>query len=79
MSADDVIAALASMSDWPRLVQEAAERHLEACYEAEEAYELGDDDVESPACAPFCGCITCVVREVLYAAWPIIQEHREDG
>lgn len=27
-----------------------------------------------PSCGPYDGCQTCVVREVLDAAWPIIEE-----
>lgn len=51
----------------------AAEKHLYACYAAEEALDEGADigDADTPACAPFCGCTTCDVREVLYAAWPV--------
>jgi hypothetical protein len=50
--------------------QAVAEKHLEACYEAlwwEETDGIGDAP-ESPAIAPFCGCTTCVVREVLFAS-----------
>ena len=64
------------MTDDPAaLAQKAAEAHLDACFEAMWAYDEGDDEVESPALAPFCGCQTCIVREVLWAAWPIITEH----
>lgn len=56
------------------LAQRAAEKHLIACMEA--LYEQdGGNEVESPASGPFCGCETCVIREVLYAAWPIFEEH----
>lgn len=57
--------------------QQAAERHLAACQEALWAADQ-EPDVdkwpETPASAPFCGCDTCVVREVLYAAEPILEE-----
>jgi hypothetical protein len=59
------------------VAQRAAERHLAACQEAMyESEEEADPDKwpESPASAPFCGCDTCVVREVLYIAWPILEE-----
>jgi len=26
-----------------------------------------------------CGCDACVVREVLYAAWPILREAAQNG
>lgn len=57
--------------------QRAAEEHLAACQEALYAEEdYGDTDVAagSPAIAPFCGCDTCVVREILHAAWPFMLE-----
>lgn len=50
-------------------LQKACEDHLEACYEA-----MWDDDGNethekpSPSFGPFCGCNTCVVREVLSVA-----------
>lgn len=56
--------------------QMAAEKHLAACWAAEDACDEGADigDVDTPACAPFCGCSTCEVREVLYAAWPVFTD-----
>lgn len=50
--------------------QQVAEAHLAACWEAEELAE-DDPSADTPACAPFDGCPTCEVREVLYAAWPV--------
>ena len=65
------------MRDFELEAQKAAEAHLAACTEAmfawEEAGEV-DESIVSPAIAPFCGCDTCVVREVLYAAWPIMEQ-----
>lgn len=58
--------------------QRAAEAHLEACQEAQWDNDEGGD-MESPASAPFCGCDTCVVREVLFAAWDIIFEAAKSG
>jgi hypothetical protein len=58
-------------------MQQAAERHLLLCWEAsyeEENAEVGTE-VPSPAVGPFCGCETCVVREVLAGAWPKIEEY----
>lgn len=57
--------------------QKAAEQHLEAIYEFEETYleEYPNGDVmESPSVGPWCGCLTCVVRETLHAAWPSLRE-----
>lgn len=54
-------------------VQRLAEEHLSACNEA-----LYDDEGtisgeivgrDSPAIGPYCGCDTCIVREVLWVTW----------
>lgn len=34
---------------------------------------------EDPSTAPYCGCETCVIREVLSAAWPVIEEGVRSG
>jgi hypothetical protein len=61
-------------SDPSERAQELAERHLAACQEALWSEDAGEAEVaESPACGPFCGCDTCIVREVLYAACPAIE------
>ena len=63
------------IEDYGLAAQRVAEAHLAACSEGLYAEEEGESsDFESPASAPFCGCETCVVREVLYAAWPIIAD-----
>ena len=49
-------------------IHDAAEQHLIACFDAFYAEEEGLDET-SPAYGPFCGCHTCIVREVLTAAW----------
>lgn len=65
--------------------QQAAEAHLIAVWEAEQALDYaleahgdpeGDGEAlpESPASAPWDGCDTCTVREVLHAAWPILHD-----
>jgi hypothetical protein len=58
-------------------IQKAAERHLNLVWEAEYAQEEAEDGVEvpTPAIAPFCGCETCIVREVLAGAWPEIEAY----
>lgn len=57
--------------------QRAAEERLELCtavlYDQEEAD--GVFALEDPSSAPFCGCTTCEVREVLDAAYPHIRAH----
>lgn len=59
--------------------QAAAEAHLYACHEALSADEEGEGIIDSPASAPFCGCETCEVREVLFAAWPFLKLAALDG
>lgn len=52
--------------------QKAAEARIMACMD-----ELHDDDgetMETVAVAPFCGCYTCIVREIIDAAWPALYE-----
>jgi hypothetical protein len=60
------------LSDYGQDAHQAAIAHLAACFEALDAEEAGES-VDSPASAPFCACEDCVVREVLHAAFPILQ------
>ena len=55
--------------DYGLEAQRAAEEHLSLCLEAE-----WDEEVDDPSSAPFCGCLTCIVREVLHAAWPVLEQ-----
>jgi hypothetical protein len=63
--------------DYRNQAQKAAELHLEVL----DGLEYLDSDSpaisalqgESTAYGPYCGCQTCVVREILYAAWPYAQ------
>lgn len=50
----------------------AAEMRLQDCWAA-----LLDNDqlAEARLSAPYCGCDTCVVREVLDAAYPHLRQH----
>ncbi len=54
--------------------QQAAEKRLSICWEVEEyADEDLPPELEAEAAAiaaPFCGCQTCEIREVLDAAYP---------
>lgn len=71
--------------DWGALAQTKAEKHLAAC-EAGLWCEQGECELEqphdpanpicarqSPACAPYCGCQTCQIREILWVAWPYVE------
>lgn len=64
--------------DWGARAQRAAEQHVHDCIEAEESASDGVD-VASPASEPFCDCLKCIIRETLYAAWPVIEEALRDG
>jgi hypothetical protein len=68
--------------EFERHVQAKAEQHLNACLEALDASDAGEE-VESPAFALFDGCNTCVIREVLMVCWDEMwaraqQEAREE-
>lgn len=53
------------MTDHAANAQQAAEKHLEACWAS-----LDDPELEPETLAPYCGCLTCEVRETLHAAAP---------
>jgi hypothetical protein len=59
---------MSDLDDIERLsqnAQRAAEARLFDCFDG-----LYDDESGDSAVGPFCGCYTCIVREVLDAAWP---------
>ncbi len=58
--------------DLGQLAHQAAEKHLEACWEALDAESEGEVVDWPETIAPFCGCLTCQVRETLSAAWPLL-------
>lgn len=67
-------------SDLETAAHLAAEKHLADCREAYWHDEMCDPDQceccdipVSPAYAPFDDCNSCIVREVLSAAWPFLQ------
>lgn len=49
-------------------VEKSALEHLAACNEAMFAYDEGRGEIEDPATAPYDGCDTCIVREILTVA-----------
>lgn len=50
--------------------QEAAELRISDLW----AYENDELDEEPDSAGPFCGCLTCEVREILDAAYPYLAE-----
>lgn len=66
--------ARAAAPDWGMRMQEAAELYMAAVADAYLREEEGQQDVHSPAVAPYDGCDTCTIREVLAGAWPVIVE-----
>jgi hypothetical protein len=67
--------------DFEAQIQRKAEAHLDACFAEMEAWqERADLETEgSPAFAPFCGCTTCIVREVLMSVWDdLVNEIKSD-
>lgn len=73
--------------DFAHEAQQAAEKRLEAC---DAVMDLEGEDYNDPAiraqyekayeglAGPYDGCTTCIVREVLDAVWPILQEAAKD-
>lgn len=62
-----------SLTESEKLWEEAhkvARDHIEQCHIA--YMEEGEED---PSSSPFCGCIVCEVREILYAAYPVLEKH----
>ena len=63
---------MSEMDDIERLsrnAQRSAEARLFDCMDG-----LYDDESGDSAVGAFCGCYTCIVREVLDAAWPWLYE-----
>lgn len=56
--------------------QRAAEARVNDLEDRFHAEMDGDDDAWDgfEGAAPYCGCTTCLVREVLFAAWPFLQQ-----
>lgn len=54
--------------------QQAAEHRLRVCatvlFEDETDEDIVPSDAADQLAGPYCGCDTCVVREVVDAAWP---------
>ena len=72
--------------DWGYHAQKVAAAHLDACNEWQAYYEEGGKEggnppprVPDPAIGPYCGCDTCIVRETLAAAWPVIEAAIRSG
>lgn len=57
-------------TDVGKQAHDAAVRHLEACFE---------DPAYDGVMAGFCGCLDCIVREVLFAAYPILVGEGSEG
>jgi hypothetical protein len=72
----------------------AAEAHVEQCEEALMHYqqfeELFENNPDHEGCedhvpfpeemaGPYDGCLTCMIREALFAAWPVIEEEMKGG
>lgn len=67
--------------DYGAEAQKAAEEHLNGCWDWYDQQEYADvlGVPANPASAPFDGCPTCEIREILFAAWPIIEEGVRNG
>jgi len=57
--------------------QQAAEEHLTACWDSVDD-EAPEPETFPETLGPFCGCLTCEVREVLHAAYPHLRRLWEE-
>lgn len=66
---------LSLATDYGHQARQAAVAHLRACQDALYAQEDAEPDetIESPAVGLYCACDDCEVREVLAAAYPILE------
>lgn len=70
--------------DWGKDAHDTAIAHLDRCDAWLAYFDEGEPDGErpdfdDPSSAPYCGCQTCLVRETLHAAWPVIDEAIRSG
>ncbi len=72
--------------DYGYAAQQVAEAHRQRCeawmefceehgYDDEPEFEQYKPDFPDPSSAPYDGCQTCMVREVLHADWPVIDAY----
>lgn len=55
--------------------QRAAEERIELAHVSlEDIPEDLEDEIGATLAGPYCGCITCEVREILHAAYPHLKE-----
>lgn len=59
--------------DFFQEAHDAAEKHLAIC-NAIEWEELDQEPEGFTQAGPYCGCETCMIRETLHAAWPLLRE-----
>ena len=67
-------------TEWAQELEQGLEEYMQGLYEALAAEE--DDEGEGPVTLsgqPFCGCETCITREMLWYATPIILQGQKDG
>lgn len=75
-----------SAIDYGLMAHNAAEAHLSLIeHLVEESYDDPDNQYDEGCCtspltgAHFDGCMTCVIREVLAGAWPVIERMVDDA
>ena len=68
-------------TEWAQELEQGLEEYMATLYEALDA-ENNDEDSQGPVTLsgqPFCGCETCITREMLWYATPIILQGHKDG
>ena len=66
---------------WAQELEKGLEEYMLGLWEALDE-EDNDEDSEGPVTLsgePFCGCETCVTREMLWFSTPIILQGQKDG
>jgi hypothetical protein len=67
-------------TEWAQELEQGLEEYMQGLYEALDAEN--NDEGEGPVTLsgqPFCGCETCITREMLWYATPIILQGQKDG
>lgn len=68
------------MIDHGHEAQKAAEAHLAGLDECLfQESENGDQPDWPESAGPYCGCQTCIVREILWAGWPHLRMAALEG
>jgi len=68
-------------TEWAQELEQGLEEYMDGLYDALDAENSGEDSVGPVTLSgqPFCGCETCITREMLWYSTPIILQGQKDG